>query len=96
MRNSKLVNRLADKARKLREIHNLSLEEAAKRIGITKSHLWEFEQGHSRNPTLSMIEGLATGYGVSVATLIGEEKLSDMRLSPFALKIASMIDAEIG
>ena len=89
---SKIAKRLSDKAKKLREIHNLSLDEAAKRIGITKSHLWDFEQGNSRNPTLKMIEGLATGYGVSIADLIGEEKLSDMRLSPFALKIATMID----
>lgn len=42
----------------------LSLQEVADASGFTKSHVWEVEQGRSRNPTVGMIAGLSRGLGV--------------------------------
>lgn len=56
---------VAKRAFDYRKAAGLTLQAAADRIGITKSHLWEFEKGSSANPTLRMITGLAQCYGVS-------------------------------
>ena len=37
----------------------LSLQDLADRAGITKSHLWDLEQGRSVNPTVLTIHRLA-------------------------------------
>jgi len=42
----------------------LSLQEAADRAGITKSHMWELEQGRAVNPTVWTVYGLARAFGV--------------------------------
>ena len=42
----------------------LSLQEVADRAGITKSHMWELEQGRSVNPTVRTVHGLARALGV--------------------------------
>lgn len=43
---------------------NLSLQEAADRAGITKSHMWELEQGRAVNPTIWTVYGLSKALGV--------------------------------
>jgi DNA-binding XRE family transcriptional regulator len=42
----------------------LSLQEVADRAGITKSHMWELEQGRSVNPTVWTVYGLSRALGV--------------------------------
>lgn len=42
-----------------RETLGLTLDAVAKLAGCTKSHVWELEQGHARNPTVLMMHGLA-------------------------------------
>lgn len=49
-----------------REALGLSLQELADRAGCTKSHVWEIEDGRSKNPTVKMVHGLAEGLGVPV------------------------------
>lgn len=39
-----------------------SLDEAARRIGTSKAHLWEMEQG--ANPRLDMLQRLLTYFGI--------------------------------
>jgi hypothetical protein len=60
-----------------------------------KAHIFEFEKGTSINPSLGLIESMATAYGISVHSLFGETDTADMLISPFALKIAIMIDREM-
>jgi ribosome-binding protein aMBF1 (putative translation factor) len=48
---------------------NLSLQEVADRAGITKSHMWELEQGRSVNPTIATVNGLAKALGISFLEL---------------------------
>lgn len=49
---------------KEREKQSLSLQEVADRAGITKSHMWEIEQGRSVNPTVRTVYGLSKALGV--------------------------------
>ena len=41
-----------------------SLEEAARRIGTTKSHLWRLEKNRACNPTLGLLQKLLSYYGI--------------------------------
>lgn len=47
----------------------MSLQDLADRAGITKSHLWDLEQGRSLNPTVKTIHGLAEALGQTFAYL---------------------------
>lgn len=42
----------------------LSLQDVAERAGITKSHMWELEQGRAVNPTIWTVYGLSRALGV--------------------------------
>lgn len=54
------------RVKSLRKAAGLSLDQAAARIGCSKAHLWDFEKGNSRNPTLRMVGGIAQCYGLSI------------------------------
>jgi helix-turn-helix protein len=62
---------LAEMARTHRIIQGLSLQEVADRADCTKSHVWEIENGRSRNPTVKMIAGLAGALGLPFMMLAG-------------------------
>jgi len=55
--------------RHARERNDLSLSEAAARVGCTKSHLWDLEQGRSDNPTIKTLTGIAQAFGESLSYL---------------------------
>lgn len=55
---------LAEMARTHRIIQGMSLQEVADRAACTKSHVWEIENGRSRNPTVRMVAGLAAALGL--------------------------------
>jgi ribosome-binding protein aMBF1 (putative translation factor) len=48
---------------------NLSLKEVADRAGITKSHMWELEQGRAVNPTVRTVHGLARALGIPFVSM---------------------------
>lgn len=75
----------------LREQHGLSLQEVADRAELSKSHIWDLEQGRARNPTVDTAVRLARAFGVSLDYMTG---LSDSAptLHPEALRIACEID----
>ena len=75
-----------------RALRKLSLREVADRAGISKSHIWELEQGRSPNPTIATAVALCRALGVSLDYLTGlSSTLPD--LHPEALRIACDIDA---
>lgn len=78
----------------LRRERGLSLDEVASRAGLSKSHVWEMEQGRSRNPSVATVRALATAFGVSMSRILGED-MAAVALSPAALKVAAMFDAEL-
>ena len=82
---------MAKRCADLREQHGLSLQAVAERAGLSKSHVWDMEQGRSRNPTVDTAVRLARAFGVSLDYMTG---LSDgaPTLHPEALRIACEID----
>lgn len=87
----RLVAEIAARCKSLREVRGLSLQEAGDRAGFTKSHMWDFEQGHSVNPTIRMLIGLARAYGVSLEHIVGLAT-GEPPLHHEAMRIASEID----
>jgi ribosome-binding protein aMBF1 (putative translation factor) len=63
-----------------RERLNLSLQEVANRAGITKSHMWEMEQGRAVNPTIGTVHGIAKALGIPFVELAAGA-LNDMERS---------------
>ncbi len=47
----------------------LSLQAAADLAGITKSHMWELEQGRAVNPTVWTVYGLSKALGVPFTSM---------------------------
>ncbi len=60
--------RIAARVRDLRDKHGLSLEALAEASGVSRSMISLIERAES-NPTAVLLEKLATGLGVSLATL---------------------------
>lgn len=55
---------LSAEIKKARLSAHLSLQQVANAAGATKSHIWELEQGRTKNPTISMVAGLSTALGM--------------------------------
>lgn len=77
-----------------RAARRMSLQEVAEASGFTKSHVWELEQGRSRNPTVRAVWSLASALGVSPAWLLGLDTDSS-ELDPLAHQIAVLINHEL-
>jgi transcriptional regulator with XRE-family HTH domain len=60
---------MGERISQARSALRLSLDEVAQRAGITKSHVWEMEQGRSVNPTIQTVSQLANALGVSFEDL---------------------------
>ena len=87
-----VVSDIAKRCAELRLARGLSLQEAGDLAGFTKSHMWEFEQGRSRNPTIKYLLGLARAYGVSLDHIIGGSSTAPP-IDPEAIRIACEVDA---
>lgn len=59
------------KLKKLREELGLTLREVANRIGIDHSYIAKIEKG--KMPSLEKLKKICSLYGISVASLFGEE-----------------------
>ena len=57
----------------LRRERKESLQQVADKVGVTKTHIWELERGRTKNPSLTVIQGLADHFGVSIASLVDED-----------------------
>ena len=86
-----IAARIAATTHNLRKERRLSLEELATSAGITKSHLWELEQGRSKNPTIATCVALARALGISLEYLIGLDSTTPA-LHPDAMRIACEVD----
>ena len=67
-----LTGSLGERINQHRKAMRLSLDDLAKRAGITKSHLWEMEQGRAINPTIGTVSAVASALGVHFADLAFE------------------------
>jgi transcriptional regulator with XRE-family HTH domain len=68
-----VVMNLGARIASLRRARGESLQDVADAVGVTKTHIWELERGRSTNPTFNVIRGLADHFGVSIASLVGED-----------------------
>lgn len=61
---------LGEHLQALRRAADLSLQDVADRAGLTKSHLWDLEQGRSANPTVETIVRIAVAFGAEAKELL--------------------------
>lgn len=64
---------LATKLQKLRTAKGQSLQVVADAVGASKAHIWELEKGTAANPSIELLRGIAGHFGVSIASLVGED-----------------------
>jgi transcriptional regulator with XRE-family HTH domain len=76
---------LGSELKRLRIKRNESLQDVASAVKASKAHIWDIERGASKNPTMDLLNKLATHFGVSVSLLVGEEFPSEMRNDLVAL-----------
>ena len=55
----------------LRKQSGMSLKEVGDKVGLSKTHIWELEQGITANPSLKSSLALANLYGTSLDSLAG-------------------------
>ena len=75
---------LGAKLTELRLKRSESLQKVADAVGVSKAHIWELEKGRTDNPSMALVTRLADHFGVSVASLVGENpraKDADPRLA---------------
>lgn len=85
---------LGTRIKLLREMRGMSLQAVGDAAGLTKSHIWELEQGRAVNPTVNAVWGISAALCVSPAMLLGlDDRLPP--IDPIALKIAGIVDREI-
>ena len=67
---------LAANLKKHRLRKGVSLQEVADAVGVSKPHIWKLEREDDDkvNPSLELLEKLATYYKTSIASLISEEE----------------------
>jgi len=68
---------IGPRIKKYRTQKNLSLSELAERAGVAKSYLSSIERNLQSNPSVQFLEKISSVLGVSVNTLLNEEKESD-------------------
>lgn len=72
-RHPEITTHIAKFIHERRSALGLSLEDVANRMGSSKAHIWELENGRSKNPTLWMILGLCEALQCSLNALIGKD-----------------------
>lgn len=87
-----ICDTIARRIGELRADRQLSLQTVAERAGLSKSHVWELEQGRATNPTIETAVRLAACFGVSLDYLTGLSAEVPC-LHPEALRIACEVDA---
>jgi transcriptional regulator with XRE-family HTH domain len=68
---------IGDRIKELRVRKGDSLQQVADAIGGSKAHIWELESNRSKNPSLDLLQKLATHFQTSIAYLI-EEPAEDL------------------
>ncbi len=68
---------VGDRLKELRVATGESLQQVADAIDASKAHIWELESNRATNPSLDMLQKLATHFKTTVTYLI-EEPQSDL------------------
>ena len=70
----------AKRVKQLRKDNGWSQEDFAKRLGVTRSAIGNWEQG-TREPPYEMLEAIADVFNCEMQYLIGEKPASDLSLN---------------
>lgn len=62
---------------RLRLAKKETLQEVADAVGVSKAHIWELEKERTDNPSMALVTRLADHFGLSLATLVGEDPAAD-------------------
>lgn len=74
---------IGDRIKELRIRTGESLQDVATAIGASKAHVWELESNRSKNPSLDMLQKLATHFKTTVAYLVEEPQHDLTRAQKF-------------
>lgn len=74
-----------------RKAMGLTLEQVAERAGMSKSYVWEIENGKNKNPTIRTAWQLGGALGWTLSEVVGVWEHSDL-LHPEAMRIAVQVD----
>jgi len=80
----------AAKMKRYRKQAKLSLQDVATASGMTKSHIWELEQGRARNPTVRAVWAVAAALGTSAADMLGLDP-NATGADPLAARLSAII-----
>ncbi len=64
---------LGARLKELRIQNNQSLQDVADAVGASKAHIWDIERGASKNPSMELLNRLASHFKTSVTKLVGED-----------------------
>lgn len=78
-----ITNRIAKRVRELRDAQGFTLDALAERSGVSRSNISLIERGQS-SPTAAVLDKLAAGLGVTLASLFEEEPSLAAEPSPVA------------
>ena len=70
------MNSIGEKLKSLRKESGLSLKSAGESVGLSKTHVWELENGRTKNPSLKSSKAFSNLYGVSLGFLAGNETVT--------------------
>lgn len=82
---------LGTRIRDRRKALGLSLDKVAARAGMSKSYIWEIENGANKNPTIRTALTLARVLGWTLSECIGIYEHGNL-MHPEAMRIAAEID----
>lgn len=85
--------------RALRMKNKLSLQDLADRVGASKAHIWDMEQGNTKNPTLALLTELSRALGAPIKELVGETDATtdaeSPKLGPLFRDLRGLSDTEL-
>lgn len=64
---------LGAKLTQMRLARGESLQQVADAVEVSKAHIWDLEKGRTDNPSMALVTRLADHFGVSLASLVGED-----------------------
>lgn len=85
------ITSLGPRLRDRRKAMKLTLDQLAERSGMSKSYIWEIENGKNKNPTIRTALTLSRALGWTLSECIGLYEHGSL-LHPEAMRIATEID----
>src|SRR3954454_12616553 len=82
----------------LRRKKGQSLQDVADAVEVSKAHIWELEKGRTDNPSMALVTRLADHFGVSLASLVGEDpkaKDADQRIARMFRQARRLADDDL-